>query len=97
MIDIIRATPLGGKKLLIKFEKYSEEYVVDMSEFLKSWKDFHLVQELEDNTAFQDFKVDHGAILWANGFDIAPEYLFFLANKNNLEYKELFTKWGYLP
>ena len=35
--------------------------------------------------------------LWANGFDIAPEYLFFLANKNNLEYKELFTKWGYLP
>ena len=96
MIDIVKATPLGNKKLLIKFEEYPEEYIVDMREFLESWKDFYLVKELENETIFQDFKVDHGAIIWANGFDIAPEYLFFLANKFKDEYQTLFKEWGYI-
>ena len=96
MIDIAKATPLGSKKLLIKFEEYPEECIVDMHEFLESWKDFYLVKELEDETVFQNFKVDHGAILWANGFDIAPEYIFFLANRQNNEYQELFKEWGYI-
>ena len=96
MIDIAKATPLGNKKLLVKFEEYPEEYVVDMHEFLESWKDFYLVKELEDEVTFQSFKVDHGAILWTNGFDIAPEYIFFLANRQNGEYQELFKEWGYI-
>ena len=96
MIDIAKATPLGNKKLLIKFEEYPEEYVVDMSEFLDSWKDFHLVKVLEDEVAFQNFKIYHGVILWANGFDIAPEYIFFLANKLKDEYQVLFKEWGYI-
>ena len=96
MIDIANATPLGNKKLLVKFEEYPGEYVVDMHEFLESWKDFYLVKELEDEMIFQSFKVDHGAILWVNGFDIAPEYIFFLANRQNNEYQELFKEWGYI-
>ncbi len=96
MIDIAKATPLGGKKLLVKFEEYPKEYIVDTSEFLESWKGFYLVKELEDETVFQNFKVDHGAILWANGLDIAPEYIFFIANKYNNEYQVLFKEWGYL-
>ena len=96
MIDITRATPLGNKKLLVKFEEYPDECIVDMSEFLKSWNDFNLVKELNDELVFQNFKVDHGAILWANGFDIAPEYIFFLANKLNSEYQALFKEWGYI-
>lgn len=96
MIDIATATPLGSKKLLIKFMEYPEEYIVDMSEFLESWKDFYLVKELENETVFQNFKIDHGAILWANGFDIAPEYIFFIAHKFNNEYQALFKEWGYV-
>ena len=96
MIDITKATPLGDKKLLVKFDEYPEECIVDMSGFLESWKDFNLVKELENEDVFQNFKVDHGALLWANGFDIAPEYIFFLANKTKVEYQNLFKEWGYL-
>lgn len=96
MIDIAKAIPLGNKKLLVKFDEYQDECIVDMSEFLESWKDFDLVKELDDELAFQNFKVDHGAILWANGFDIAPEYIFFLANKLNVKYQTLFKEWGYI-
>ena len=39
---------------------------------------------------FSDFKIDHGVVCWSNGFDIAPEYLFFLANKDNPKYKNYF-------
>jgi hypothetical protein len=96
MIDIVEVKPLGDKKLLVKFENYKEQCVVDMNDFLKSWNDFYLVKELEDENKFQDFKLDHGAIVWANGFDIAPEYLFFLAHQHDTQYISLFRQWGYI-
>lgn len=96
MKDIVEAKSLGSKKLLVKFENHQEQCIVDMSDFLKSWNDFYLVKELEDDNKFQDFKLDHGAIVWANGFDIAPEYLFFLAYKHQAQYAELFKQWGYM-
>jgi hypothetical protein len=96
MIDIAEAMPLGNKKLLVKFKDYPEKCIVDMSEFLESWQNFKLAKELDDEVAFQNFKVDHGAILWANGFDISPEYIFFIAHKSNQKYQALFKEWGYI-
>jgi hypothetical protein len=35
-------------------------------------------------------------ISWENGLDLAPEFLYFLAFRNEPELQELFRKWGYL-
>ena len=35
-------------------------------------------------------------ICWGDDIDVAPEYLFFLANKDKPEYHQQFVEWGYL-
>lgn len=74
--------------------EYAGKYEIDMQDYINI-KPFRLAKELNDETKFADFIIDHGVICWNNGFDIAPEYLFFLANMYNSEYKSLFLEWGY--
>ena len=95
MLHIKKATYNKDKIIAIEFVEYSGKYEVDMQNYIDS-KTFHLIKDLNNEAKFKDFKIDHGVICWSNGFDIAPEYLFFLANKDNPKYKELFTEWGYL-
>jgi len=35
-------------------------------------------------------------IIWANGADLAPEYIYFKAFKDDPDLQEQFKKWGYL-
>ncbi len=96
MLHIDFAESLGNKNIKLKFKEYPQEYIVNMTEYIKFNSDFYLIKELSSDEKFKDFTVDHGAILWKNGFDIAPEYLFFLANKNSGHYRTLFKEWGYI-
>ncbi len=96
MLHIKKAKYKNGKTIAIEFVEYPGKYIIDLQNYISSKSFFHLIQDLNDESKFSDFKIDHGAICWSNGFDIAPEYLFFLANKNNIKYQELFTEWGYL-
>lgn len=52
---------------------------------------------LKNKEYFARFKIDPDlkTIAWNNGLDLAPEYLYYLAFKNNPEYQNLFKKWGY--
>lgn len=94
MLHIKQAKYLSGKKLAVEFVEYDGKYIIDMQDYINT-KPFKLSQELNDESKFADFLIDHGVICWHNGFDIAPEYLFFLANKENPKYKNLFLEWGY--
>jgi hypothetical protein len=53
---------------------------------------------LKDVTLFSNFIVDKEleTIAWKNGVDLAPEYLYFQAFKNEPELQNKFKKWGYL-
>jgi hypothetical protein len=35
-------------------------------------------------------------IVWSTGADMAPEYLYFQAFKDNKERQEQFKQWGYI-
>lgn len=95
MLHIKNAKYIKNKLLNIEFIEYSGDHLVDLQEYINT-KPFKLLKELNNENNFKDFKLDHGVICWRNGFDIAPEYLFFLIHKNNSEYHNLFLEWGYL-
>ena len=61
---------LGEYTLLCTFNN-GERRKIDLTPLL----DYPAYQELRDKKQFEQFGLDH-TIFWANGADIAPEYLF---------------------
>ncbi|MBQ1773760.1 MAG: DUF2442 domain-containing protein [Prevotella sp.] len=61
---------LGEYTLLCTFSN-GERRKIDLTPLL----DYPAYQELRDKKQFEQFGLDH-TIFWANGADIAPEYLF---------------------
>lgn len=53
---------------------------------------------LRDVSLFSRVKVDEdlGTVAWSNGADIAPEYLYFLAFRNDKNLQQKFKEWGYI-
>ena len=61
---------MGGYNLLCTFST-GEKKTVDLTPLLK----YPAFEELKDEKMFIQFGLD-GTIFWANGADIAPEYLY---------------------
>ena len=57
-----------------------------------------IFEALKDKKTFSELKVDKelDTIVWPNGADLAPEYLYFQAFKDIPELKNQFKKWGYV-
>ena len=54
------------------------------------------VTSVNDSVKFRDFQTDGYTICWGNGLDLAPEYLFFLAFRNDPAWQQQFHDWSYL-
>jgi hypothetical protein len=93
-LQIISARYLDNYRIALDFNN-GYQGIADLSESLQG----PVFEALQDLALFQQCEVDQelGTICWPNGADFAPEYLYFLAFRNNPELKEQFQKWGYLP
>lgn len=93
MLEIIEAKYLHDYVVKIKFNN-DEEFELNLSPMLT---DDHIgiFKPLKQIEFFKNFRVDY-TLCWDNDIDVAPEYLYFLAHKNDSEYQQLFKEWGYL-
>lgn len=68
--------------------------VADLTDALKG----AMFESLKNKSAFSSFVVDEelDTIIWSNGADLAPEYIYFQAFKNEPELQQQFKRWGYL-
>ena len=68
--------------------------VVDLSAALKG----SMFEPLKDKSIFSKLFVDEEleTIAWPNGADLAPEYIYYQAFKDDPELQDQFKQWGYL-
>lgn len=49
-----------------------------------------------DETFVRQFFLKHGTLCWPDEIDVAAEYLYFLAFRDDTTLQPLFRRWGYL-
>jgi len=69
--------------------------IADLSPILKKGGVF---KPLKKPSEFAKFRLDKElrTIVWSNGADLAPEYVYFQTFKNEPELQEQFKVWGYI-
>lgn len=92
ILHVEKATYLNGYRIQVSFDN-GRTGIADLADILKG-----IFEPLKDKTLFSQFKIDKeiDTVSWSNGADIAPEYLYFLAFKDEPELQEKFKKWGYI-
>lgn len=57
-----------------------------------------MFEVLRDKVMFSSLRVDEelATIVWPNGADLAPEYVYFKAFRDEPGLQEQFVRWGYI-
>ena len=92
-LSIQEAQYLQDYKVKIKFTD-GKIGIVDLQNELYGT----VFKPLKNKKLFSTLKVDKDleTIVWDNGADLAPEYLYFKAFKNDKNLKQKFKEWGYI-
>ncbi|VAW46005.1 hypothetical protein MNBD_GAMMA04-792 [hydrothermal vent metagenome] len=94
MLSINSAKYAGKYNLQLTFNN-GREGIVNLEETVHKDKR-KIFLKLKDISNFKNFKVDHSTVVWFNELDLAPEYLFYLAFKEDKSFQDQFKKWGYI-
>jgi hypothetical protein len=89
ILHITEARYLDNYRVEVVFND-GKKGVADLSEILTG----EVFEPLKNLDAFTKFHVDY-TIIWENGADLAPEYIYFQAFKNDPELQAQFESWGY--
>ncbi len=92
-LHVTSAKYLEDYKIKVSFNN-GRKGIADLSSALKG-KQFEL---LKNKIEFANFSVDNelGTIVWSNGADFAPEFIFFQAFKDESGLQQQFRQWGYI-
>ncbi|MBU1261894.1 DUF2442 domain-containing protein [bacterium] len=93
ILHVTNAKYLSEHKVEVSFND-GRKGIADLSDALRG----PVFQPLKDESIFAQLKLDKelDTISWPNGVDIAPEYLYFQAFKDDLKLQEQFKRWGYM-
>jgi len=80
VVWVTEAKALPDLKLWLRFSDASEGEV-DLREFIEADRRT-IVRQLRDPVVFATLRVDADTVVWANGFDLAPEFLRARLNTN---------------
>ena len=93
-LHVTKARPLDGYRVAVCFDD-GREGVADLTEALKG----PMFESLQDPDMFRQLQVDEElqTIVWPNGADLAPDYIYYQAFRDDSELQATFCTWGYLP
>jgi uncharacterized protein DUF2442 len=74
MLWVTDAKALPDYRLWVRFSDKTEGEI-DLKDFVAS-DARPIVAALHDQTAFSAIRVEMDTVVWANGFDLAPEFLY---------------------
>ncbi len=92
-LHVIAAKHLEGYKVEVAFNN-GRKGIADLSEALHG----PVFEPLKNQEMFSSFVVDKEleTLVWPNGADLAAEYIFFQAFKNDSALQEQFRLWSYI-
>ena len=93
LVNVVDAKYLDGYRIAVTFDN-GRTGVADLADTLSG----PVFEELKNVEEFRQFRVDDelDTIVWANGADVAPEYIFYKAFSDDVDLQEQFRSWGYL-
>ncbi len=93
MLQIDQAEYLEKYRLKLRFNN-GREGVADLAETIAQDRR-PIFSALGELSSFKQFSVEHSTVVWKNGLDLAAEYLFYLAFKEERDLQPQFRQWGY--
>ncbi len=92
ILHITAAEYLHDYTLAVSFDNGCSG-IADLTEVL----DLGLFKSLRDTDLFSQVTVDDQmkTVVWPNGLDLAPEYVYFQAFKDDPRFHSQFEAWGY--
>ena len=93
MLSVIDANYKNNYKIEINFSD-NKNGIVDLEDFILNGK-IKPFKQLQDIEKFKAFKIDY-TLKWSDELDLAPEYLYFKAFKNDNTLISKFKEWGYI-
>ena len=92
-LHVVNAGYIGNYRVAVSFND-GRQGVADLAVALKG----PVFEALKHKDKFSEFVVDAelGTIVWSNGADLAPEYVYFQAFKNDPDLQLQFKQWGYI-
>ena len=92
-LHITNARYLEDYKVEVFFNN-GRKGIADLAEALKG----SMFEPLKNKSLFSRLVVDKelDTIVWSNGADLAPEYIYFQAFKKEPELQSQFKQWGYI-
>ena len=92
-LHVTSAKPLEGYRVEVSFDD-GRKGIADLTEALER----PMLESLKEPDVFRRLRVDKElqTIVWPNGTDLAPEYIYFEAFRDDSELQAIFRKWGYI-